>query len=126
MKDLIRTNNPALISYVEALLKQLDIHYFVADQAISSAEGSIGMFPQRILVSPEHLAKAPPAGKGDDIRTKANTASDKRDFMERRSPQDGRPDASPCKEAVQAVTRETCNLARMVAEWQASRNSEID
>ena len=39
MKDLIRTNNPALISYVEALLKQLDIHYFIADQAISSAEG---------------------------------------------------------------------------------------
>jgi hypothetical protein len=58
MKDLIRTNNPALISYVEALLKQLDIHYFIADQAISSAEGSIGMFPKRILVSPEHMAKA--------------------------------------------------------------------
>jgi len=58
MKDLIRTNNPALISYVEALLKQLDIHYFIADQAISSAEGSIGMFPKRILVRPEHLAKA--------------------------------------------------------------------
>ncbi len=72
MKDLIRTNNPALISYVEALLKQLDIHYFIADRAISSAEGSIGMFPQRILVSPEHLAKARQlmidAGLGDELR----------------------------------------------------------
>ena len=72
MKDLIRTNNPALISYVEALLKQLDIHYFVADQAISSAEGSIGMFPKRILVSTEHLAKARQlmidAGLGDELR----------------------------------------------------------
>ena len=58
MKDLIRTNNPALISYVEALLKQLDITYFIADQAISSAEGSIGMFPKRILVAPEHFEKA--------------------------------------------------------------------
>ena len=58
MKDLIRTNNPALISYVEALMKELDIHYFVADQAISSAEGSIGMFPKRILVAPEHFDKA--------------------------------------------------------------------
>jgi len=58
MKDLIRTNNPALISYVEALLKQLDIQYFIADQAISSAEGSIGMFPKRVMVTPEHLAKA--------------------------------------------------------------------
>ncbi len=58
MKDLIRTNNPALISFVEALLKGLNINYFVADQAISSAEGSIGMFPKRILVSPEHFEKA--------------------------------------------------------------------
>jgi hypothetical protein len=58
MKDLIRTNNPALISYVEALLKQLDIQYFIADQAISSAEGSIGMFPKRVMVTPEHMAKA--------------------------------------------------------------------
>ena len=72
MKDLIRTNNPALISYVEALLKQLDVTYFIADQAISSAEGSIGMFPKRILVSAEHLAKARQlmidAGLGDELR----------------------------------------------------------
>ncbi len=58
MKDLIRTNNPALISFVESLLKELDVRYFIADQAISSAEGSIGMFPKRILVDPEHFAKA--------------------------------------------------------------------
>ena len=72
MKDLIRTNNPALISYVEALLKQLDIRYFIADQAISSTEGSIGMFPKRIMVSAEHLAKARQlmidAGLGDELR----------------------------------------------------------
>ena len=58
MKDLLRTNNPALISFVESLLKSLDIRYFVADQAVSSAEGSIGMFPRRILVAPEHFDKA--------------------------------------------------------------------
>ncbi len=58
MKDLLRTNNPALISFVESLLKSLEIRYFVADQAVSSAEGSIGMFPRRILVAPEHFAKA--------------------------------------------------------------------
>ena len=74
MKDLIRTNNPALISYVEALLKQLDIHYFIADQAISSAEGSIGMFPKRILVSAEHLAK------GKKIHDKRETEA-KRDWQ---------------------------------------------
>ncbi len=58
MKDLLRTNNPALISFVESLLKSLEIRYFVADQAVSSAEGSIGMFPRRIPVAPEHFAKA--------------------------------------------------------------------
>lgn len=58
MKDLIRTNNPVLISYVESLLKSLDIRYFVADQSISAAEGSIGMFPKRILVAQEHFEKA--------------------------------------------------------------------
>lgn len=58
MKELIRANNPALISFVEALLKELDIHYFVADQAVSAAEGSIGMFPKRILVSAAHFDKA--------------------------------------------------------------------
>ncbi len=77
MNDLIRTNNPALISYVEALLKQLDIRYFVADQAVSSAEGSIGMFPKRILVMPEHMAKARQllidAGLGDELRPEKPT-----------------------------------------------------
>jgi hypothetical protein len=58
MKDLIRTNNPALISFVESLLKEADIPYFVADQAVSSAEGSIGMFPKRILVPEDHYDKA--------------------------------------------------------------------
>lgn len=58
MKEIMRTNNPVLISFVEALLKELDIRYFVADQAVSAAEGSIGLFPRRILVAPEHYAKA--------------------------------------------------------------------
>ena len=58
MKELVRTNDPALISYVEALLKELDVQYHIADQAISAAEGSILMFPKRILVIDEHAAKA--------------------------------------------------------------------
>ena len=72
MKELLRANNPALISFAEALLKTLEIHYFVADQAISAAEGSIGMFPKRILVVPEHFDKARQllidAGLEDELR----------------------------------------------------------
>lgn len=72
MKELVRANNPALISFVESLLKELDITYFVADQAVSAAEGSIGMFPKRILVSEDHFAKAREllidAGLKDELR----------------------------------------------------------
>ena len=72
MKDLIRTNNPVVISFVESLLKSMNIRYFVADQAISGAEGSIGMFPKRILIAPEHFEKAKAlmidAGLGDELR----------------------------------------------------------
>jgi hypothetical protein len=72
MKEMLRTNNPVLISFVESLLKELDIRYFVADQAVSAAEGSIGLFPRRILVAPEHFAKARDllidAGLEDDLR----------------------------------------------------------
>jgi len=58
MKPLLRTNNLALISFVEALLKDADIDYFIADQAISAVEGSIGLFPKRILVDDEDLNQA--------------------------------------------------------------------
>lgn len=57
MKELIRTNNPALISFVEALLSEAGIPHFVADRNISIVEGSIGAFPRRILV-PEDEADA--------------------------------------------------------------------
>lgn len=57
MKELIRTNNPALISFVEALLSEAGISHFVADRNISIVEGSIGAFPRRILV-PEDEADA--------------------------------------------------------------------
>lgn len=50
MKEIIRTNNPALLTFVEALLKEAGLDYFIADQNISIVEGSIGAFPRRVLV----------------------------------------------------------------------------
>lgn len=50
MIELVRTNNPALLSFVEALLKEAAISYFVADRNISIVEGSIGAFPRRVLI----------------------------------------------------------------------------
>ncbi len=53
MIELVRTNNPALLSFVEALLKEAAISYFVADRNISIIEGSIGAFPRRVLIDPD-------------------------------------------------------------------------
>lgn len=76
MRELLRTNNPVLISFVESLLRELDIRYFIADQAVSAAEGSIGLFPRRVLVAPEHFAKARDllidAGLEADLRPLSN------------------------------------------------------
>lgn len=58
MRELVRTNNAVLISYIEALLKEAGISYFVADQYMSIAEGSLGILPRRILVNANDLPKA--------------------------------------------------------------------
>ena len=51
MKEIIRANDPALLSYVEALLTQARIGYFVADAHISVIEGTISAFQRRVLVA---------------------------------------------------------------------------
>ncbi|HNR76843.1 MAG TPA: DUF2007 domain-containing protein [Parvularculaceae bacterium] len=53
MRELVRTNNPALLSYIEALLKDAGLSFFIADRNISVVEGSIGAFPRRVLVAEE-------------------------------------------------------------------------
>jgi hypothetical protein len=58
MKELLRSNDPALLSYVEALLSEAAIPYFVADAHISLVEGSIGAFPRRVLIDPAFEAQA--------------------------------------------------------------------
>jgi hypothetical protein len=51
MAELLRTNDVALISVVEALLGEGGIPFHVADSNISVIEGTINMFPRRILVA---------------------------------------------------------------------------
>lgn len=50
MVELLRTNDPAMISVVEGLLTGDDIPYQVADRNMSVLEGSIGVIQVRILV----------------------------------------------------------------------------
>lgn len=50
MKEIFRTNDPVKLSYVEHLLQEAGIDYFIADQHISAVEGNIGAFPRRVMV----------------------------------------------------------------------------
>ena len=45
MIELIRTNDAVLLSFAESLMKEAEIHYFIADQGMSILEGSLGMLP---------------------------------------------------------------------------------
>lgn len=71
MKELIRSNDPVLLSFVSALLKEARIEFIVLDTNMSVMEGSIGILPQRILVREGSVDKArmllTEAGVGDDL-----------------------------------------------------------
>jgi hypothetical protein len=58
MRELIKTNDLVLISYVEALLSDQGIEAVVFDRNISLMEGSIGAFPRRVVVSEEYWLRA--------------------------------------------------------------------
>ncbi|MFN3868040.1 MAG: DUF2007 domain-containing protein [Hyphomicrobiaceae bacterium] len=58
MREVIRTNDPVLISFVEAVLRDAGIAAVVADQNMSVLEGSIGVLPRRVLVSDADFAAA--------------------------------------------------------------------
>ncbi len=53
MAELVRTNDPSLISLVEALLTEAEISYHVADRNMSVLEGGINAIQARVLVPDE-------------------------------------------------------------------------
>ncbi len=56
--NLMRTNDAVLLSLVESLLKEAGIHFFVADQAMSLTEGSLGLLPRRLMIDDQDLEEA--------------------------------------------------------------------
>lgn len=58
MAELVRTNDPGIISVVEGLLQGADIPYHVADRNMSMIEGSISALEIRILVPDEEADRA--------------------------------------------------------------------
>ncbi|MBN9037120.1 MAG: DUF2007 domain-containing protein [Rhizobiales bacterium] len=58
MIELLRTNDPVVISFAEALLTDAGIDHFVADQNMSILEGSLGVLPRRLMVARGDLERA--------------------------------------------------------------------
>ena len=72
MRELVRTTDAVLISAIEALLNGARIKHLVVDQNMSVLEGSIGIFPRRILVDEDEINMArrllEDAGFGHELR----------------------------------------------------------
>ena len=72
MEELMRSNNPVTLSFVESLMRDAGIGVMVADQYMSILEGSIGAIPRRILVESDRIDQARrimrDAGLADELR----------------------------------------------------------
>ena len=51
MVELLRSNDPVLLSFAVALLKDAGIEALVLDQHMSVMEGSIGVLARRLMVA---------------------------------------------------------------------------
>ena len=58
MEELLRSNNPVTLSFVQSILADANIESFVMDQHMSVLDGSIGILPRRIMVPREDLLAA--------------------------------------------------------------------
>ena len=58
MEELLRSNDPVTISFVESLMREAGIGVLVADQNMSILDGSLGILPRRILVESDRIEQA--------------------------------------------------------------------
>jgi Putative prokaryotic signal transducing protein len=58
MRELLRTNDPVTLSWVQALLAESGIECVVLDSHTSIVEGSIGAIPRRVMVADRDYPRA--------------------------------------------------------------------
>lgn len=58
MQNILKSNDVILISYVQSLLDDHGIGCLVFDENISVTEGSIGLFPRRVMVGDDDVSLA--------------------------------------------------------------------
>lgn len=67
MKELLRSNDPTIIAFSQALLQGEDIRVFEMDVHMSMLEGSVGILPRRLMVAERDLFMARAILRDNDI-----------------------------------------------------------
>jgi len=71
MIELLRTNDPVLLSFAEAVLASERVAFVVTDRHMSVLEGSLGFIRRRVLVARDDVDRArvalEEAGLGADL-----------------------------------------------------------
>jgi hypothetical protein len=58
MREILKSNNPVLLSFAQALLSDADIAHEVFDTNMSIMDGSLGILPRRLMVADEDFTRA--------------------------------------------------------------------
>ena len=58
MRAILKTNDPILLNFAEALLTDAGIESVVFDSHMSIMDGSMGFMPRRLMVADEDFAQA--------------------------------------------------------------------
>lgn len=58
MKELFRSNDAVLLSFVGSILSDASVTHQIADGYMSILEGSLGVLPRRMLVADDEFAQA--------------------------------------------------------------------
>ncbi|WP_299352479.1 DUF2007 domain-containing protein [uncultured Shimia sp.] len=67
MKELLRSNDPTIIAFASALLQGEGIDCFEMDVNMSILEGSIGIFPRRLMVRTDEWTRAERVMRDNEI-----------------------------------------------------------
>ncbi|WP_298935357.1 DUF2007 domain-containing protein [uncultured Ruegeria sp.] len=67
MKELLRSTDPTILAFASALLEGEDIDCFQMDVNMSILEGGIGIFPRRLMVRTDDLARAERVMRDNEI-----------------------------------------------------------
>ena len=58
MREVLKTNDPVLLNFTQALLADAGIEAVVFDTHMSIMDGSMGFMPRRLMVSDDDLVEA--------------------------------------------------------------------